>query len=1016
MEKIKIIVILSFLLIFPVFNPAFSADMTYTEAIGYAKDNFSTNTKIDNFYTTDIGTLSDSDNIIRTNTEGTNQLLMTSWSKASNNTSSYAGQKKTNDGYDVWLSPAQQLHTNLSEKGITNGSAVHEALGKTIGLDPTAVPPNDLVLEIWATRNNDVIQRATLNPAMNTLPINGTTLTAENINILSKSGYTTWHDFLDAASTVPGALLLAQKLAPFVKSNMSASGITWDDTQSLDYAKFIVKQVKGAYNETTPGAPWSGLGYTYDWAAPTNALDPSDWAKSIRGISEYVMVGSITGVGKEYQIGGIYSEQSYIYRVKSPVAGDSSTWSNGDFKITSDLNTLWTGRRFQPNGNSIEVTSAGNISGGQGILISSLGYTLNNAGSITSNSALTKFNIVDTDKIVVLFQGNSSDASSQTNTVINSGTIGNTSVATAIQATGETSITNSGTITGNLSFIDGKATITATAGIINTGNIGGTIMTKTGTTTDISLTDVTITGGSAANSINNIGRLNINAADVKVGGVTQVSSGILNVNSNTATFGNTVGDTVGVTGTNSRLISAGTTTFNGAVTISGGILSLYGTATMPSLSAGSTLDMQNGAINTVTSGNTTLTDNVNLYIDATGNSNDMFNTTGTLTTNNHDFILKSINLISTPQTSSFTLNNVIKAGSVVGTILIDTTQASTVSTAIGTYTLSSSGGSIFGNLSSFNPQVFRGQVATEASYANQLTTNNVLFDHIGLISEQLLSEEKPNVYANENPLFAPYQYSKKDGGIWYKAYGNLERLQLSQGINTQNNMWGSLVGADFPLMKLKNGWSLLPTAYIGYTGAYQTFGGVNMYQNGGQGGIMETFYKGDFITSLLANVGGYGNDMSLQGTKDITGNWFAGVASKSAYNVKLPKDFILQPTILLSYNAFGPQNWDTNYGSMSMTTNMMNGLNIAPGLNLILNKETWSVYATTQMMFNVMNGVSGTAGAVDVPTIKMGATYFQYGVGFTKRFKERLSAYAQIVFSNGVRTGVGFQGGLQWKL
>jgi len=309
----------------------------------------------------------------------------------------------------------------------------------------------------------------------------------------------------------------------------------------------------------------------------------------------------------------------------------------------------------------------------------------------------------------------------------------------------------------------------------------------------------------------------------------------------------------------------------------------------------------------------------------------------------------------------------------------------------------------------------RGQVATEAAYANQLTTNGVLFDHIGLVTQQLLSEDKANVYANENPLYAPYQYSKKDGSLWYKAFGNIERLQLSQGINTQNNLWGSLIGADFPLVKLKNGWSCLPTAYVGYTGGYQTYNGVNMYQNGGQGGVMGTFYKGDFITSLLANVGGYGNDMNVSGAKDTTGNWFAGVSSKSAYNIKLPKDFILQPTMLMSYNAFGGQNWNSSFGNAGLTTGMLNGLNLAPGVNLILNKKTWSVYATTQLMFNLMNGVDGTLDSITLPTVKMGSTYFQYGVGATKQIKDRLSLYGQIVMSNGVRTGVGFQGGIQLK-
>lgn len=1019
----KIVHFLSFILIFFIFNPESSEAMDYGQSINYAMDNLSTDTKIESHYTPSAGTLMDSDNITKKNGT-TTQVLMTSWSRADRNTESYAGKTvfngktATQNGYDVWLSPAQQLHTNLSSKSITTGSDVHDAISKTIGLDTSS--RNDIVLEIWAARDNNIIQRPTLNPAINTLPIGGG-LTASDLNILSNSSYGSWSAFLsDSVDNNVAAIRSA------VKSNVEKLNLGWSEDDITVYTKFLVGQTRWAYGSGTNGAPWSGLGYTYNWAAGGNVLDPTNWANSIRGLSEYVMIGSVGGSpGHYYEINAIYSEQSYIYRVKSPVVGDSSTWSNGDFKITGDLNTLWTGRRFQPNGSIIEVTSAGNIRSttaakhdGQGILVSSLGYTLNNAGTITSYFDNLKFNIADTKDIVILFQGNSSDAPSQINTIINSGTIGGSSVTgdsaptTAIKATGDTLITNSGKIIGNINFINGNNTITAKAGTIN-----GSITTATNNNSAITLNNATITGGNTASNVNNIGSLNINAADVSVAGTAQINSGtdyssILKINSNTATFNNTVD----IIGANSHLISTGTTTFNNPVTVSGGILSLYGASTMPSLSAGSTLDMQNGSINTVTSGTTTLTDNVNLFIDAAGNSSDVFKTTGVLTENGHSFVLKGINLLSTPQNSSFTLNNIIQAGAGSDPILISTNQLSTISTPIGTYALTSSGGSIFASLSSYNPQVFRGQVATEAAYANQLTTNDVIFNHINLVNQQLLSQDKPNVYAADNPLFAPYQYSIKDGGLWYKAYGNIERLQLTQGINTQNNMWGSLLGADFPLVNLKNGWSVLPTAYIGYTGGYQTFNGVNMYQNGGQGGIMGTFYKGDFITSLLANAGGYGNDMFVAGTKDVTGNWFAGVASKSAYNIGLPKDFILQPTMLLSYNAFGKQDWSTSFGNTSMLTNFFNGFNLAPGMNLILNKESWSVYATTQLMFNVINGVSGTVGNISLPTIKMGATYFQYGLGFTKILRNRLSMYGQILFSNGVRTGVGFQGGLEWKL
>lgn len=505
-----------------------------------------------------------------------------------------------------------------------------------------------------------------------------------------------------------------------------------------------------------------------------------------------------------------------------------------------------------------------------------------------------------------------------------------------------------------------------------------------------------------------------------------VTGGSMNVITNSGTAANF---NAPVSVNSSTLItSAANTNFNSGLALDHGYLGILnrGFNVAGNMSVGSTVNTMNGVVatnNIVGDLNIGASGTAEFLIDISprAGASDKYAITGDITTTNNNGVIniRDFRITGRPTlVQSVNLQVFDPAGAIdpLAKGITFTATDKVITSSLGQYGLTSNGlGSYTLGWLDFNPQVFRGQVATQAAYANQLTTNGVLFDHIGLVSQQLLSGDKPNVYANENPLFAPYQYSKKDGSLWYKGYGNIERLQLSQNINTQNNMWGSLVGADFPLVQLKHGWSVLPTAYVGYTGGYQTYSGVNMYQNGGQVGAMGTFYKGNFINSLLTYVGGYGNNMNVEGTTDTTGNWFAGVASKSAYNIKLPKDVILQPTMLFSYNAFGAQNWNSNFGDVGLTSGMLNGLNLAPGVNLILNKKTWSLYATTQLMFNLMNGVGGTIEDITLPTVKMGTTYFQYGLGFTKQIKDRLSMYGQVMFSNGVRTGVGFQGGLQWK-
>lgn len=337
-------------------------------------------------------------------------------------------------------------------------------------------------------------------------------------------------------------------------------------------------------------------------------------------------------------------------------------------------------------------------------------------------------------------------------------------------------------------------------------------------------------------------------------------------------------------------------------------------------------------------------------------------------------------------------------------------------TPIGYYNLQSAGGGYYtSNMTRYNPQVFRGQVATLATYNNQLVIDDMLLNHVTLDSERTLAQSRnANRYASTLPQFAPYQYKKEDGGLWYKSYVNFENLSLTQGLKVGNNSYGSLVGADFPVINMKRGWKFMPTAYIGYNGAHQTFNGVGMYQNGGQGGFMGTFMKNDFIGSVLAYGGGYNNEMSVAGYTDITGNWFAGTAAKLTYNLHPTKHFTIQPTAFVSYNIFGRQNWGTDYGAMSMNSGLLNGINVAPGLNFIYARESWSVYATFQYMYNINEQVGGRAGNVDLASVKMEHGYIQYGLGVTKTWKDRLNSFFQIVFRNGGRTGVGFQLGLNY--
>ncbi len=318
--------------------------------------------------------------------------------------------------------------------------------------------------------------------------------------------------------------------------------------------------------------------------------------------------------------------------------------------------------------------------------------------------------------------------------------------------------------------------------------------------------------------------------------------------------------------------------------------------------------------------------------------------------------------------------------------------------------------------SSIVPDAPRGQIATLAMYNSQLGVINTLFDHVYVDSPDFVAMGMQNKYAySGSGHFAPYQFSENDGGLWTKGYASFETLSMTQGFNINNNLYGSIVGADFPPIRMKKGWKFLPTVFMAYNGGHQTYDGISMYQNGGQGGFMGTFFKKDFISSFLAYAGGYYNEMKGIGYNDDTGNWFAGTAVKAAYNFRPSRHIILQPSTFVSYNAFGEQNWHSDLGPLSMNSDMLNGINVAPGLNIIYARETWTAYITTLYTWNINDHIGGQAGPESLPSISMRHGWIEYGVGGTKNFKDRWIAWFQTTIRNGGRTGIALQLGLTWK-
>lgn len=732
--------------------------------------------------------------------------------------------------------------------------------------------------------------------------------------------------------------------------------------------------------------------------------------------------------------------------VTTEIADGTTLNINNGGEVTLNSGDNWNGT-VSLNGGKLDVsglTANETLHGNSGDLIAGTGNLNIGTGSYIENEVAiqTSGNINITGDGIVGIDDNDTLASSSVISLKNNGTLnyGNTqNPSFKIEAESgnlnlleksNMTIDDSSSIADAVALdIQKNATLTLASAEINLDKAdkwNGIIDNQGGT---INTDNVTQSSSTAA-LIQNAGTTNIdNTSNITLGEKSEISGGDINITNNSVL--NTVN--AHITGGNMTIDE------NSAFVVKNGTFELDKIiASGDGAMQNALIHTMNGERNMSSIGELNIANQANFNIDIHARSNQI--------TSNDQFMVGSMTGDGVARIDQWSLNGdifgwdaPIDRNIVLDHIFVDKdgnplegnieiTRDATL-TPIGWYQLNQHGsgaGALYSlDMIKFNPHVFRGQVTTIAQWQNQLAIDDMLFTHSmvlpsfkdedgGVASSGLMA----NRYAATNPLFAPYQYSRKDGGLWYKMYGNFENLNMNlSGLGrVGNNSYGALIGADFGLKELKNGWKFMPTAYIGYNGAHQTYPGVGAYQNGGQAGFLGTWYKNNWIIGGLVYGGIYDNVMNVGGHADNTFNYFAGAATKFAYNWRFHRDWVLQPNFMAAYNFFGQQNWHSDYGQMGMMAGMLNGVNVAPGINLIWEKETFSIYGTLQYMYNVNGAVGGQAGNVGLPQLEMERGYIQYGIGFTKKFTDRFSGYLQAVLRNAGRTGCGFQMGFNFLL
>ena len=798
-----------------------------------------------------------------------------------------------------------------------------------------------------------------------------------------------------------------------ITTDTTANAITINEGSGLSV-------VGGEITAETELGIYGNLGINNDAIVTVDGTD--DWEGKISLADGTLILENVTQAGQfEAESGTLkilgsntaLGENLVINKGVTTVVDESSTLDISGGEVTFDANAAsnddWAGSitmsegRFTLTDNFLHETDGSSYNQTGGVL------HIDNGAGLTVNDAL----------------------SSITGGTVELGNNGNLTIANGEEHSGElkTSGNSNFNLTNNSVFTTSGDTDTASATDITIAS-GSTLNVESGNVTFDNLgKEVQTDNWSGKVNVSDGGKLTIANSDTGIGAGGDITAANLETTGGTLSLSNTVLELYDNT---NDILKSGTVELDRASRIN--LASAWANENINVKSAG-LISSVNGAVEANSLGGLII-DNVNgrsdftidIYENAVNNSytTDTFDFTSISSTdgskdaviNISDFNLIQSNPGASMPSQTVSLGNIFNADD-IGDNVKFTTTADELVTPVNRYQLSASDandGTYFLNVTGYNKQAYRGQVVSVAQMMNQLVVNDILFDRVMLTPQTLVKSSLANRLAIQDTDVIPgYNYSRHDPGVWVKTYGNFETLRMTEDLAVENSAYGSLVGVDMGTFDIGKGWSWIPTLYMGYNGAHQSFEGVSAYENGGQVGAMGTFFNRNWIASVLGYAGLYNVEMNVRGNNDQDMNYYAGTALKGAYNWRIKDKFIVQPSATVSYNFFGGPKWQSNYGQIGMTTGTLNGLNVAPGVNFIWQEETWNIFATVAYVYNCVGGVSGMASGVELPEIWMKRGYLQYGFGISKELTDRLSFFAQVILRNVGRTGIGFQGELEYR-
>ena len=439
------------------------------------------------------------------------------------------------------------------------------------------------------------------------------------------------------------------------------------------------------------------------------------------------------------------------------------------------------------------------------------------------------------------------------------------------------------------------------------------------------------------------------------------------------------------------------------------------------------LNTQNGLAGTMAFGNLAFTGSPNWLMDvnlANGIA-DKIISSGTVSGN------LNINSIKVLSDSSSTSTSVLVADSSTKGHL--STSVSNVSGALYNYNVSYNGGAGALNFirAGFSPNAIPANVAQTQTFLLQTAVDNQFFANLESFMLFPLAQRESTIccsLANGNttggacPItgngtFSPIYLCDLNKGVWMKTFTSFEDIPIKNGPDVSTIQYGTLVGGDTNFKYLKHGFVGNTSGFVGYLGSNQNYNRVGVYQNGVILGIAENIVKGNNYATIIADVGGSLGEANTQWGNNNFKSYYAGGAVKVGHNFEFKNgDYIIQPNVMLAYTYTYTPTYNSA-GGYKITSKPLNAGQVAPGIRLIKNfkEEKGQIYLLGSFVYNVLDKTSFSADGLELPQLSI-SPYIEYGVGYQRVWKERLTGFFQTVLRGGGRNGIAFQFGLRWAI